>query len=30
MEEQGVISAPNHQGKREILVNDHSGRGHDD
>ena len=23
MEEQGVISAPNHQGKREILVGDH-------
>jgi S-DNA-T family DNA segregation ATPase FtsK/SpoIIIE len=23
MEEQGVVSAPNHQGKREILVGDH-------
>lgn len=27
MEEEGVISAPNHAGKREILVSDHSGRG---
>ena len=26
MEEEGVISAPNHAGKREILVSDHSGR----
>jgi len=25
MEEQGIVSAPNHQGKREILVGDHSG-----
>jgi len=23
MEEQGVVSAPNHQGKREVLVGDH-------
>src|SRR5262249_45509795 len=29
MEEEGVISAPNHSGKREVLVGDHSGR-HDD
>jgi S-DNA-T family DNA segregation ATPase FtsK/SpoIIIE len=27
MEEEGVISAPNHAGKREVLVGDHSGRG---
>jgi DNA segregation ATPase FtsK/SpoIIIE-like protein len=27
MEEEGVISAPNHSGKREVLVGDHSGRG---
>jgi S-DNA-T family DNA segregation ATPase FtsK/SpoIIIE len=27
MEEEGVISAPNHAGKREILISDHSGRG---
>jgi S-DNA-T family DNA segregation ATPase FtsK/SpoIIIE len=27
MEEEGVISAPNHSGKREVLVSDHSGRG---
>ncbi|MCE9523453.1 MAG: DNA translocase FtsK [Alphaproteobacteria bacterium] len=26
MEEEGVISAPNHSGKREVLVGDHSGR----
>jgi S-DNA-T family DNA segregation ATPase FtsK/SpoIIIE len=26
MEEEGVISAPNHSGKREILVGDHSRR----
>ena len=26
MEEEGVISSPNHSGKREILVGDHSGR----
>ena len=26
MEDEGVISAPNHSGKREILVGDHSGR----
>ena len=25
MEEQGIVSTPNHQGKREILVGDHSG-----
>ncbi len=25
MEEQGVISGPNHQGRREVLVGDHSG-----
>jgi S-DNA-T family DNA segregation ATPase FtsK/SpoIIIE len=25
MEEQGIVSSPNHQGKREILVGDHSG-----
>jgi len=25
MEEQGIVSMPNHQGKREILVGDHSG-----
>jgi DNA segregation ATPase FtsK/SpoIIIE, S-DNA-T family len=25
MEEQGIVSPPNHQGKREILVGDHSG-----
>jgi S-DNA-T family DNA segregation ATPase FtsK/SpoIIIE len=25
MEEQGIVSQPNHQGKREILVGDHSG-----
>ncbi len=30
MEEQGVISTPNHSGKREVLIGDHSGRGHDD
>ncbi|MBI1210339.1 MAG: hypothetical protein GC190_02655 [Alphaproteobacteria bacterium] len=30
MEEQGVVSTPNHQGKREVLIGDHSGRGHDD
>lgn len=27
MEEEGVISGPNHAGKREILISDHSGRG---
>jgi S-DNA-T family DNA segregation ATPase FtsK/SpoIIIE len=27
MEEEGVISAPNHAGKRDVLVGDHSGRG---
>lgn len=27
MEEEGVISSPNHAGKREILVGDHSGAG---
>jgi S-DNA-T family DNA segregation ATPase FtsK/SpoIIIE len=27
MEEEGVISAPNHSGKREVLAGDHSGRG---
>jgi S-DNA-T family DNA segregation ATPase FtsK/SpoIIIE len=27
MEEEGVISGPNHAGKREVLVSDHSGRG---
>ncbi len=27
MEEEGVISSPNHSGKREVLVGDHSGRG---
>jgi S-DNA-T family DNA segregation ATPase FtsK/SpoIIIE len=26
MEEEGVISGPNHSGKREVLVGDHSGR----
>ncbi len=26
MEEEGVISTPNHSGKREVLVGDHSGR----
>jgi DNA segregation ATPase FtsK/SpoIIIE, S-DNA-T family len=26
MEEEGVISSPNHSGKREVLVGDHSGR----
>jgi S-DNA-T family DNA segregation ATPase FtsK/SpoIIIE len=30
MEEQGVISAPNHAGKREVLAGDHSGHGRDD
>jgi S-DNA-T family DNA segregation ATPase FtsK/SpoIIIE len=29
MEEEGVISAPNHSGKREVLVGDYSGRGPD-
>lgn len=29
MEEEGVISAPNHSGKREVLVGDYSGRGAD-
>jgi S-DNA-T family DNA segregation ATPase FtsK/SpoIIIE len=29
MEEEGVISAPNHSGKREVLVGDYSGRGDD-
>ncbi|MFN9541979.1 MAG: DNA translocase FtsK, partial [Alphaproteobacteria bacterium] len=27
MEVEGVISAPNHAGKRDVLVGDHSGRG---
>ena len=26
MEEEGVVSAPNHSGKREVLIGDHSGR----
>jgi S-DNA-T family DNA segregation ATPase FtsK/SpoIIIE len=26
MEEEGVISSPNHSGKREVLAGDHSGR----
>ena len=30
MEEQGVISAPNHSGKREVLAGDHSGHVRDD
>jgi S-DNA-T family DNA segregation ATPase FtsK/SpoIIIE len=30
MEEQGVVSSPNHSGKREVLVGDHSGHPRDD